>query len=206
MTPLRRRDVPAAEQGFTLIELIVSLALFGLIAVAGLALVENVLGVQAQTDGRLERLGDLQRAMFVVTSDLEQVSEGAITGSAAGVAFRRHAQANGGYGAPVAYTLVAGALTRTLMPVVPGEPIRSQRLLDGVSAARWRYRDGAAGWRDSWPPAEVERQGDWPDAIDVTLVLTPGRGRPAGTVRRIVALPVPIEKPRPAGMAAGIAA
>ncbi|MFD1950181.1 type II secretion system protein GspJ [Sphingomonas arantia] len=203
---MRGLEVRAGEQGFTLIELIVSLALFGLIAVAGLALVENVLGVQAQTDGRLERLGDLQRAMFVVTSDLEQVSEGGIAGSAGGVAFRRHAQANGGYGAPVSYTLAAGALTRTLMPVVPGEAIRSQRLLDGVSAVRWRYRDGAAGWRDSWPPAEPDRQTDWPDAIDVTLTLTPGKGRPAGTVRRIVALPVPIVKPKPAGLPGSVPA
>ena len=195
MTP--GRPVPTGEQGFTLIELIVSLALFGLIAVAGLALVENVLGVQAQTDGRLERLGDLQRAMFVLTSDLEQMSEGAIAGSAAGIAFRRHAQAEGGYGAPVAYALADGGLVRTLAPPVAGAPVRVQRLLDGVSSVRWRYRDGQAGWRDSWPPAEEKRKDDWPDAVDVTMVLTPGRGRPAGTLRRIVALPAPVPKPAP---------
>jgi len=182
----------AGEQGFTLIELIVSLALFGLIAVAGLALVENVLGVQAQTDGRLERLGDLQRAMFVLTGDLEQLSDGPLRGTADVIAFRRHAQALGGYGAPVGYALAGGVLVRTLE--VGGVP-RMQRLLTGVSAVRWRYRDGAAGWRDTWPPAEPERQDDWPDAVDVTLVLAPGRGRPAGTLRRIVMLPVVIEKP-----------
>ncbi|HEX8447178.1 MAG TPA: type II secretion system protein GspJ [Sphingomonas sp.] len=192
---IAHRPAAVGEQGFTLIELIVSLALFGLIAVAGLALVENVLGVQAQTDGRLERLGDLQRAMFVLTSDLEQVSDGAITGNAAGIAFRRHAQALGGYGAPVAYAVSGGGLVRTLSPTVPGAPARVQRLLDGVSAARWRYRDGRAGWRDAWPPAAADRKDDWPDAIEVTMVLTPGRGRPAGTLRRIVALPAQVPKP-----------
>ena len=192
--------VPTHEQGFTLIELIVSLALFGLIAAAGLALVENVLGVQAQTDGRLERLGDLQRAMFVLTGDLEQVSDGAIAGSAGGIAFRRHAQALGGYGAPVGYALVDGAMIRTLAPAAAGGAPRVQRLLDGVAAVRWRYRDGAAGWRDSWPPAEPERQGDWPDAVEVTMTLVPARGRPAGRIRRIVALPaqVPGVAPDPA--------
>lgn len=183
------------EQGFTLIELIVSLALFGLIAVAGLALVENVLGVQAQTDGRLERLGDLQRAMFVLTGDLEQLSDGPVTGTAGGIAFRRHAQALGGYGAPVAYALAGGALVRTLDPVATGGSPRLQRLLTGVSAVRWRYRDGAAGWRDSWPPVDEKRRGDWPDAVEVVLTLTPGRGRPAGTLRRIVMLPVVVQKP-----------
>ena len=189
--------VPTHEQGFTLIELIVSLALFGLIAVAGLALVENVLGVQAQTDGRLERLADLQRAMFVLTSDLEQVSDGAIAGTAGGIAFRRHAQALGGYGAPVGYALADGALVRTLAPAAAGGTPRVQRLLDGVAAVRWRYRDGAAGWRDSWPPAEPERRDAWPDGVDVTLTLVPARGRPAGQIRRVVALPAPIPKAAP---------
>jgi general secretion pathway protein J len=192
-----RRAPPPGEQGFTLIELIVSLALFGLIAVAGLALVENVLGVQAQTDGRLERLGDLQRAIYVLTNDLEQVSEGAITGGPTQIAFRRHARASGGYGAPVAYALEGGVLVRTLLPVVPGGAARAQRLLDGVSSVRWRYRDGTRGWRESWPPAEVERKDDWPDAVEMLMVLTPGRGRPAGTLRRIVALPAAVPKPAP---------
>ncbi len=45
------------EEGFTLIELMISLALFGLLAMAGFALVDGVLGIQARTAGRLDRAG-----------------------------------------------------------------------------------------------------------------------------------------------------
>jgi len=70
----------AGEAGFTLIELIISLALFALIAMAGLSLVEALLNIQQRTSGRLDRLAELQRAMYVLDNDLTQASAGPITG------------------------------------------------------------------------------------------------------------------------------
>ncbi len=67
---------PHGQGGFTLLELMISLGLFALIAVAGLALVDSVIGVDGRTEARLDRVADLQRAMVVVSSDLDQIAPG----------------------------------------------------------------------------------------------------------------------------------
>jgi len=90
--------MPASEQagvdaGFTLIEVMVSLALFALIAVAGMTLLDGIIGVQSRTEGRLDRLADMQRAMFVVSSDLDQVTRGEIGGGGQTLQFSRAAKA-----------------------------------------------------------------------------------------------------------------
>jgi len=155
------------------------MALFALIAVAGLALVDSVIGVQGKTEKRLDRLADLQRTMFVLGSDLDQVSRGRINGGGHELAFTRAAPGLGGRPVPVQYSVRDGLLLRLVGPV-------PQQLLSGVSDARWRFWTGSE-WIEHWPPSE-EQEKAWPRAIEVQLaVATPGGG--AGTVRRVVALP-----------------
>ncbi|MCW3847457.1 prepilin-type N-terminal cleavage/methylation domain-containing protein [Sphingomonas sp. LB-2] len=180
------------ESGFTLIELMISLGLFALIAVAGLALVQGILGVQGRTEVRLDRLAELQRTMFVVTSDIDQIATGRISGNAKeGLKFVRAAPGIGGARIPVEYRLVGGMLIRQ----ANGAP---QRLLPGVASARWRFWNGA--WRDRWPITDAPEVADlWPQAIEMELVVTDANGRPAGTLRRVVVLPkqLPPEQPGP---------
>ncbi len=57
------------EQGFTLIEMLVALALLALISLAGFALIQTVLNAQQRTDGRLERLAGLERAVYLIDAD-----------------------------------------------------------------------------------------------------------------------------------------
>jgi general secretion pathway protein J len=166
------------DAGFTLLELIISLGLFALIAVAGLGLLDSVLNVQGRTEARLGRLADLQRAMFVIQSDLDQVTRGEIAGGGSAIAFTRVAGGVGGPPMPVRYVGAGGVLVRT----APGP----QALLQGVSATRWRFRDGDA-WVDRWPPS-AERKDEWPRAVSVELQVS-GPG-PAGVLRRVVVLPV----------------
>ncbi|WCT72871.1 type II secretion system protein GspJ [Sphingomonas naphthae] len=173
---------PEREAGFTLIEMLISLALFALIAAAGIALVESILSVQARTSGRLERLGDVQRAMFVLSNDLGQVAGGPVKGDGATISFVRPLAASLGQPQPVAYTLSGGMLGR----MVGGAG--AQALLGGVAGVRWRYYGREGGWQDRWPPNE-ERKDERPEAIEVQLTLAPGPNRPAGTIRRVVALP-----------------
>lgn len=173
MTPRR-----VGEAGFTLLELMISLGLFALIAVAGLALVDSVIGVDGRTEARLDRVADLQRAMVVIASDLDQIAPGPMGGDAAGVRFRRSAPGLGGVPIGVGYRVTDGQLLR----VVDG---RAQRVLDQVTAARWRYFDG--GWLDSWPPAP-DRSLDWPRAVVVELQVG---GPGGGNLRRVVTLPIP---------------
>jgi general secretion pathway protein J len=166
------------EEGFTLLELIISLGLFALIAVAGLGLLDSVLNVQGRTEARLSRLADLQRAMFVVQSDLDQISRGAVSGGGTGIAFTRIAGGMGGPPVPVRYDAAEGALVRSAP--------QPQMLLVGVTQATWRFRDGNA-WVDRWPVSE-ERKDEWPRAISVEMQVggVPG---PQGSLRRVVVLP-----------------
>ncbi|WP_443018083.1 type II secretion system protein GspJ [Sphingomonas sp. 37zxx] len=171
-------NCPAAsgrgEAGFTLLELMISLGLFALIAVAGLALVDSVLGVQVRTATRLDSLSNVSRAMFVVSSDLEQIARGRVVSNGRDLIFTRVAPGFGGPPVEVRYTLAGGTLLRS----IGGAP---QRLLSGVTAAHFRFEDG--GWRAGWPLSE-EAAEDWPRAIEMELGI---EGR--GTLRRVVALP-----------------
>ena len=54
MTQQVHRDT---EAGLTLVEVLVALALFSLIGLAGFTMLDNILRVQSGTQGRLERLG-----------------------------------------------------------------------------------------------------------------------------------------------------
>ena len=165
------------EGGFPLLALIISLGLFALIAVAGLGLLDSVLNVQGRTDTRLSRLADLQRAMFVVQSDLDQITRGEVSGDGNGIAFTRIAGGMGGPPVPVRYGAAGGVLVRSAP--------QPQMLLQGVADARWRFRDGRA-WVDRWPPNE-ERKAEWPRAISVEMQVA-GQG-PQGLLRRVVVLP-----------------
>ncbi len=169
---------PPRESGFTLLELMISLGLFALIAVAGLALVDSVIGVDGRTEARLDRVADLQRAMVVIASDLDQIAPGPLAGDAAGLRFARAAPGFGGPPVAVAYRVADGRLERS----VGG---RRQLVLDRVAGAQWRYFDG--GWLPAWPPAP-DRADTWPRAVVVELQVG---GPGGGMLRRIVTLPSP---------------
>lgn len=166
------------EAGFTLLELIISLGLFALIAVAGLGLLETVLNVQGRTETRLSRLADLQRAMFVVQSDLDQITRGEVSGGGSGIAFTRIAGGMGGPPMPVRYDAAEDVLVRSAP--------QPQMLLQGATETKWRFRDGNR-WVDRWPVSE-ERKAEWPRAVSVEMQVggVPG---PQGSLRRVVVLP-----------------
>lgn len=173
----RRRE--AGEAGFTLIELMISLGLFALIAIAGLALVEGIINVQDRTGPRLDRVADLQRAMFVVASDLDQIAVGPISGGADQLHFTRSAPGMGGAAVALDYAIAGGMLVRS---VGPGR----QRVLTGVARARWRFWDGA--WVDRWPVDDAGKE-RWPRAIALEMSVAAPNGTTA-SLRRVVALPI----------------
>lgn len=177
----------AGEAGFTLIELMISLGLFALIAVAGLALVDGILRVNGRTEARLDRLAALQRTMFVLTSDLDQVASGAIAGRGDRLSFTRSAPGTGGVATPVRYAVAGGVLVRA----APAP----QLLLPGVVTARWRFWDG--GWIDHWPVNDSnEAKARWPRAIALD-VQTAGPGGSPVTLHRVVTLPAKAQEPPP---------
>lgn len=166
------------QGGFTLIEVMIALALFALIAMAGVALVESTIGVQDRTQLRLDRIAEMRRANYIIGLDLDQVEPGDFAGQTTQLHFRRH----GFRGLPgvgkVTYSLSGGVMRRS----VDGGP--AQSLLTGVTHIRFRYFKSGRGWAPAWNAPSPETD-PLPDGIMVEAVVS------GGTFRRAVALPRP---------------
>ncbi len=161
-----------------------ALGLFALIALAGFSLLQTVLDTQERTEGRLRRLSEIQRALFVIASDLDQVS-GHIEGAGDAIVFQKTDVS--GRPLVVRYDRAGDELTRTVSGPM-GE--RAQPLLRGVSAVRWSYRLTGLGWA----PATV------PDLP--TIVAAPDVALPSPPAVRAVALDLTVIGPdnRPAAV------
>ena len=138
--------IARGRNGFTLIEVIIALALFALIGVAGFSMLSGVLQTQERTDGRLRRLSDIQRAVFVISADLDQVS-GRIDGDGSTLTFQKTDLS--GRPVVVRYALRDAQLFRTVSGPL-GE--RDQAILNGVRSLGWTYHQRGLGWSPS-PPA-----------------------------------------------------
>jgi general secretion pathway protein J len=192
MTAKRPRD------GFTLVEVLIALALFALIGVAGFTLLNSVLRTQGATETRLDRMAEIQRAMLVITSDLDQLT-GSVAGGGGSLALRKPDL--GGGVVNVRYDLTGEAVTRTVTGA-GGE--RVQTVLTGVSSARWTFHRRNGDWLEQWPLSDAfpqvtpglasGRTRVDPDqgltAIALDLTLAGIDGRPGATVRRVVSIPL----------------
>lgn len=172
------------QAGFTLIEMLVALAIFAVIGAAGFAVLDQALRAQRQTDGRLERLAEIQRTMHVVTLDFAQARGGSLASAEGGaVGFRRE---GGGEGpATVGYGLEDGAFVRQL---AAGGTAARQTLIAGVGALSWRFYRPDVGWTADWPPAGLigAPRGN-PAAVELSLTLDPPGL--TGALRRVALLP-----------------
>jgi general secretion pathway protein J len=166
--------------------MVISLALFALISVAGLALVDAVMRVDERTAGRLERLGQLNRALYVLSRDLEQSSAGSLEEVADGVRFERQSAGLDEAGRAISYALRGGSLIRV---VGQGAAGTSQLLVGGVSSARWNFFLVGRGWVNDIP---IDERGLplRPAAIAVEMMLDDSVP-PSGLLRRVVELPMP---------------
>ncbi len=177
----------SGDSGFTLVEVLVALALFSLIGIAGFSLLSAVVGVQSRTDGRLDQLAALQRAMHLMTVDLEQVAAAPLTIENNATTIRRFGAAGGSRPMIVRYDLDDGALRRTLS-LGGSAPDQQQRLIPGVAAIKWSFFDKGA-WTDAWPPSGRDAAVSLPRAVALEIDLGPQGGGLAGSLRRIVRLP-----------------
>lgn len=185
MTPVHDEG-EGGQAGFTLIELMISLGLFALIAVAGLTLVDGIIKVQGRTEARMDRLADLQRAMFVVSSDLDQISRGRVSGGGEHLNFTRAAPGFGGPAVDLQYSVANGNLVRGSGPMV-------QTVVGAVANVRWRFFDGRA-WVANWPMKEEDAD-KWPRAVSIEMEAV-GPGGSPGALRRVVTLPDQAEYPK----------
>lgn len=172
------------QAGVTLVETLVAMALFALIGMAGFAVVDSVLRVQSRSDTRLEALTAIQRAMLVVTLDIEQSAGGPLVHANGTLSLARAVA--GSEDVTVRYSLTEDGFTRRVVDIF-GTPRAEQRLLEDATALTWRFYTPVGGWIDIWPPEDGGP--DLPLAIEAVLHLGPdGRGY-GGDLRRVALLP-----------------
>lgn len=177
------------------------MALFALIGVAGFTLLNSVLRTQDATDTRLSRMAEIQRAMLVVSSDLDQIT-GSLGGGGSSLSLQK-ADIRGDV-VNVRYDLSGDALTRTITGA-SGE--RVQTLLTQVSSLRWTFHRRRGDWLEAWPqpqqpapPALIGSDGQplstgpTPDegvtAVALDITLTGVDGQPTATLRRVASIPL----------------
>lgn len=185
----------------------IALALFALIAVAGFTLLDGVLRTQGATDERLGRMAQVQRAMLVVSTDLDQIT-GGLQGGGGTLSLVKTDLAE----APVVvrYDLTDATLFRTVSGA-RGE--RTQILVDGVESARWSFHRRRGDWLDSWPqitapaaeqarivglqvdPNPVMAPDAGVTAVALDLTLAGFDGRPGATLRRVASIPLMDARP-----------
>jgi len=160
-----------AEQGFTLVEVMISLLIFGLLAAAGVALLSFSVRAQASTDAKLDDVQALNRLSSALAADLAQATERqtrnesgdlmpAFTGEAGSGSAPMIRLVRAGWSnldaAPrpseqkVEYRVANGALERVAYPMLDGAlPLPPAVMLTHVRQVGLRYRVNGA-WSDRW--------------------------------------------------------
>ncbi|MEL6915789.1 MAG: prepilin-type N-terminal cleavage/methylation domain-containing protein [Pseudomonadota bacterium] len=160
------------EAGVTLIEVIVALGLMSLIAVAGFSMLSSILRVQDGTEGRLERLAEIDRALLLFSRDVQSRSQDPLAWDGRDLTFVRGA-------IPVRYHRAGDSLMRSLPSGL------SQEILPRVESFEVRALDDRGRWHETWP-IEAERPiGLPPMLVGLELRLD----LPGGDVSRLIDLP-----------------
>jgi general secretion pathway protein J len=184
---------PAA--GFSLVEVLVALAVFALIGSAGFVLLDQVIRTQNQTEGRLERMAELQRAAHLIRIDFGQASGTSLDfdtdTTPVSLSFRRSGATIGAAPVTIVYSQEYDVLQRVIQN---GDATNTvQPLLRDVTDAQWRFFDAASGWTDQWPPADRQivpgQPVANPQAVELTVTLAPRNE----ILRRIVLLPAEVQ-------------
>jgi general secretion pathway protein J len=166
------------QRGFTLVELMVALFIFGVLAAAGVMLLSNSVTAQGVVKAHLDDMALIQRASAAMSADLAQATARISRneeGKFVPAFWAQSADENqplvrfvrGGWsnldGAPrstlqkVEYWYADGSLERRgysmLDGAVAGEP---SPLLESIDAVTMRYRDEKGDWRDNWQPTQPD--------------------------------------------------
>jgi general secretion pathway protein J len=200
----------ARGRGFTLVELLVAIAVFAVFAALAYGGLQTVIRQRTVSDRAMARLTELQRAVRIFSSDLEQlnprpvrdrIGDAPVPALYAGpqgefpLEFTRDGWSNP-LGAPrptlqrVAYIIDDDKLVRlqwnVLDRTLANEPVRWE-LLTGVKSMAVRFLDPQRQWHDEWPPEgadELTRLRMQPIAAEITLELTD-----YGIITRLIEVP-----------------
>lgn len=192
---------PPATRGFTLVEMIVALFIFAVLAGAGVSLLRASVSTQEAVDGALADLGAAARLRALFVADLSQVVPRPVEGAPRGFAgslgevrlvrsFAPAERVQGGSGLQsIRWQLQGANLVRQTVTPDGRALIAPATLVRDVARLSLRYRAEDGGWRDRWEPAVNEAP--LPRAVELRIQQ---RGQPEVTV--LVALPQGPPPPR----------
>ena len=179
-----RSAYPDQEAGFTLVEMLVAIAIFGVMAGAGYRVLDTVLVTRERVTDEYRRWREVARGVAWMERDLEAIlvrpvrspsnqilapllgAEGSTQPDQPAITLTR----SGGLDASVlaapprriGYRVRDGTLERLAWPA-PDQAAQSLPtvtvVLRGVSKLGLRYRDAAGTWRSTWPAAVVRTHG-----------------------------------------------
>lgn len=162
------------QRGFTLLELLVAVGVFAVMAVMAYGGLKSVLDSRKQTDAQARRLAAVQLTFTRLERDIEQMTNRRIRdefGDPKGPLLATSGRevmvefTHGGWSNPanelrstlqrVAYTVKDNKLYRAYWLVLDraqdSVPIQTV-LLDPVKSMEWRFMDNAGNWSTDWPP------------------------------------------------------
>ncbi len=166
-----------SKQGFTLLEVLVAIAIFSVVSLASFTIFDTVLRGNENSKLRSDRQNELQRAFLLMERDFSQIAKRSmrINGEAPStrflqisddsfladkeaLAFVRAGWTNPGLLLPrsdmqnVAYRLEDETLQRlhfNFVDAVVGEEPRVRPLIKGVDSLKFEYHDGKQ-WQEKW--------------------------------------------------------
>lgn len=165
------------NQGFTLLEVLIAIAIFSIISLSSFTIFDTVLKGDETSKQRSERHNELQRAFLIIERDITQIarrgvrlngespsehflqtSDNAFLSDEQALTFVRHGWTNPGLLMPrsdmqtVAYRLVDETLERlhfNFVDAVVGEEPKVRPLISNVIALAFEYFDGKK-WQKEW--------------------------------------------------------
>ncbi len=198
------------NRGFTLLELLIAITIFSIIASFVYAGLDIVLDTKQQTEQHLDQLAKLQLGLHLMQLDIEQAVDRPIRDeygdtqpamSSGGLSDKLLQLTRGGYANPmkltrsqlqrVEYQLEEKTLYRVSWPVLDrtqsSEP-RRQKLFDGIESLSLNFFNQKMERQTSWPPENLGNNEETPSALPkgVEVVIETEK---LGTLRRVFRAP-----------------
>lgn len=190
---MRDAHASGTQSGFSLIEMMVALLIFGMLAAAGVALLSFSVRAQAVTGAKLDDIAAINRFTNALSADLAQATARVVR-DAAGTplpAFEGQSGSDsspmlrlvrGGWtnldeaprasGQKVEYRLDGGVLQRIAYPMLDGAAaLPPATMLKGIARVALRYRIAGA-WSDRW---QGSAEAPLPQAVEMLVDRTDGK-------------------------------
>ena len=173
------------QGGFTLLELVIAIAIFALLGLASWTLFDGVVRVQQGTLSHERELKNLQRAVALIERDLLHIAQQPVLLDPTQLQLVRSNWRNPldlprSERQVLTYRLDSGVLWRDSR-AEGALSVQHQKLLDNVRDMRWRLYDRQVGWLGDWPSGQAPKA-----PLAVEMQLSAGRFE---AIRRVLLLP-----------------